>query len=252
MVDLSLASGLGPLQAVALAGVICFLGAHAALQAGWMRGRSPAFSGLNLAAAGLMAPALVAAFGWIAAVALALWAAIALAGVLRLGAGRGRMGIGADEAPVVEALVPGLPSDRARVLLGLGQWREVRPGTPLATEGEPVRWLSYIAEGYCEVERAEERIATLGAGSLVGEVTLFSGGPATATVRTIGRTRIFSLEEKHLRRLLASEDDIRAALEHNILSIVGGRLVRTTDDVARLKRVFEKTGLGKRKGGRRR
>ena len=244
-------SGIDPLMALALAGALCLLGAHAAVQAGWLRGRSPAFAGLALAAAGLAAPALVAAFGWGAAAVLGAWACVALLGVFRPGLLRGRMGIGADEAPVVEALVPGLPSERARVLLSRGQWRQVRPGTALTTEGEAVRWLSYLAEGYCEVERGDERIATLGPGSLIGEITLFSGAPATATVRTIGNTRIFSLEEKQLRRLLANEDDIRVALEHNILSVVGGRLVRTTDDIARLKRVFDKTGLGKRKKARR-
>ena len=228
---------------LAALGGACFLATFAAVQIGAVRARSYRFVALNLAAAALMAPLLVGALGLGSALFLALWAVIGLAAVMRLRRLRAGMRISADEAPVIEALVPGLPNDRARLLLALGQWQDPNAGTALTHEGKPARWLSYLAEGRCVVEHDGERVAMLEAGSLIGEITFLSGAPATATVRTVGRTRLFALETKQLRRMLSREDDIRIALERRILSVLGLRLTRTTDDIARLKRTFEQAGF---------
>ena len=248
VIDQSISAWPAAALLLAVAGALCFLGAFAAVQVGALRARGYAFLALNGTAAALMAPLLLDAFGWAAAVFLALWIALALGAALRIRRLSAQMKISPDEEPVVKAMVPGLPNDRARLLLGRGQWQDPNPGTVLTQEGEPARWLIYLAEGRCVVEHDGERIATLEPGSLIGEITFLSGAPATATVRTAGRTRIFSLETRALRRMLEREDDIRIALERRILSVLGLRLTRTTDDIARLKRRFEQAGLtgGKR------
>lgn len=235
-----------------LGGALLGLVALAMLLAGRWDGATCRFAGLALAAALLVTPALAGAFGAVGAVVAGLWAAIGLAGIARLRLGRSRMKIGADEEPIVEALVPGLPSDRARVLLSLGEWRELGPGQALTTEGQPVRWLAYVAEGNCVVERDGERVASLGPQSLIGEMTFLSGAPATATVRTVGTTRIFRFEVRQLRRALERHEDIRAALEHNLLSVLGLRLRETTGQMARLRRVFDQAGMTPRRKIRRR
>ena len=62
---------------------------------------------------------------------------------------------------------------------------DLREGKVLITEGERGREFFVIVEGEVEVRRKGRKVATLGAGSFVGEMALLSKVPRTATVTAL-------------------------------------------------------------------
>jgi signal-transduction protein with cAMP-binding, CBS, and nucleotidyltransferase domain len=67
---------------------------------------------------------------------------------------------------------------------------EVPAGRVLATQGELGREFVVIVDGKAEVTRDGIQIATLGAGSFFGEMSLLDQQPRTATVTTVEPTRL--------------------------------------------------------------
>lgn len=62
----------------------------------------------------------------------------------------------------------------------------LRPGATLAREGELGREAFVILSGTAEVRRRGRKIAELGEGDVVGEMSVVSHGPRTATVTVTG------------------------------------------------------------------
>lgn len=78
-------------------------------------------------------------------------------------------------------------SDDALQLAGRFQFLELRADSQLVREGERAEGLYVILLGRCEVHmaRAGGTVATVGPGDLVGEISLLTHGPATATVTAV-------------------------------------------------------------------
>ena len=83
----------------------------------------------------------------------------------------------------------------------------------MTVEGEANRNLVYILEGEADVVLNGQTVAQCGAGAFVGEMTLFSNEPATATVRLTTRARYLALNSKALLALSQQEFEIAQALE---------------------------------------
>ncbi|KJV09946.1 hypothetical protein VZ95_08235, partial [Elstera litoralis] len=66
-----------------------------------------------------------------------------------------------------------------------GQRREVSKGGCLTEEGKPVTRIAIILRGVADVliDKGRRSVATLGAGDIVGEISLVDQRPATATVQ---------------------------------------------------------------------
>lgn len=102
------------------------------------------------------------------------------------------------------------PDELARIA-GQGSVREAEGGVVLREDGERGDTLMVVLDGRVEVVKEDQHghphvLVTLERGAILGELSLLSGAPATATLRTSGPCRLFELERGHFERLLSSGD----------------------------------------------
>jgi hypothetical protein len=123
------------------------------------------------------------------------------------------------ETAFVARHFPTLSRGEARALLDLGTWRDLADGDVLATQGHPVSALSFLASGRAGVEVGGVHVAECGADDFVGEMTVLSAQPATATVRATGPLRVWQIAPDALRNLLERRDvfarELDAAIARN-------------------------------------
>ena len=92
------------------------------------------------------------------------------------------------------ALFGGLDREILDRLLALGVLTEFADGEALVTEGEPGTDFFILKEGAVDVcvlkgegeDRREEQVRNLGPGAVIGEISMLTGRPRTATVRAEG------------------------------------------------------------------
>lgn len=113
-----------------------------------------------------------------------------------------------------EAVVPGLEPAQARRVLDAGQWRQAPAGEVMMVYGQLASHLIFIAEGEVSVAVHDAVVASYGHGELVGEMSVLTDLPATATITTLRPTRYLALERHALRRLMAHDPDIEQAIDH--------------------------------------
>ena len=75
-------------------------------------------------------------------------------------------------------------------------------GWPLVQEGIPADACYVLTEGSALVFSQREQIAEIGAGDLVGEMTLLGGGQRTATVTSSSRVAGLRIENEALKPVL--------------------------------------------------
>lgn len=85
-------------------------------------------------------------------------------------------------------------------------------GTVLTREGQ-TGGLAYVLEaGTCDVLRGGRKVASLGPGDVVGELSLIDGGPRTATVRAVTDVDALEIAGRDLQRLLRHAPGLRRSL----------------------------------------
>ena len=84
--------------------------------------------------------------------------------------------------------------------------------------------LHWIADGTAEVLVDDDPTGTCGPRSLVGEATLFSGDPATGTVRLTADSKLWSIEADTLRAYAEAHPDVRQILDHGFTRSLGEKL----------------------------
>ena len=167
-----------------------------------------------IAAAG----AIIAWLGWHAAGAMALPAAflVVIVGLVQSlgGAFRDRRAeLSDDEELFAQGPLAGLGRAEVRRFLDQGMWVSGRTGDVLTREGDPVGALTWLASGAAEVIAHGAEVGTVGPGQLVGEATILSIDPATATVRLTEDSHFWCAPAKALTAYLAAQPRTRAALE---------------------------------------
>lgn len=119
----------------------------------------------------------------------------------------------ADERAFYETAVPSLEPRDARKLLHAGKWLEAPPGTILAVEGQPVEQLAFIVAGAVDIRVANRNVAEVGPNGFIGEISVSTGGPATATAVARTPVRYLAFDAPFLRKLLDGSDEIGRAVE---------------------------------------
>ena len=118
-----------------------------------------------------------------------------------------------EERMFHDKAVPTLSTGQVRRLLDIGRWREVIAGTLLTRAGERVTELCFGARGQVDIVVDGKKVGECGPGTLVGEIGMSTGEPATATAVCATPVRYLSFEAPRLYRLLDSHVDLQDAVE---------------------------------------
>jgi NTE family protein len=119
-----------------------------------------------------------------------------------------------------------LPPEDLAAIGGLLRPVTVRKGSVIFREGEAADALYLVDSGQLEVLRGRQAppVASLGPGSVAGELALLLGEPRSATLRAASPCRLWKLGRDDLDRLLAAHSSIALELSAEL----GRRLVTTT------------------------
>jgi CRP-like cAMP-binding protein len=120
--------------------------------------------------------------------------------------------------------------------------RSLEPGEVLFAQGGTEAMLFIVISGILQISQrielsAQQTAGYIGAGDYIGEVSLLTGAPyaATATART--HCKLYGLDCKDLKPLLAANTDLYAEFDRSArlgLAILNrGAAVRATDESAR-------------------
>lgn len=153
---------------------------------------------------------------------------------------------GVEAALAKSTLFRGLSDEGRARLAGAGLQMALDPGARLFAKGEPGDALFVLIEGEMEVRATSEggrdvRIASLGPGSVIGEMAVLDGEPRSADVGALRRSRLLKIGREAVigaltaepvalidlvvemsRRLRATD----AKLEDEALLDLGGKLAR--------------------------
>jgi CRP/FNR family transcriptional regulator, cyclic AMP receptor protein len=103
---------------------------------------------------------------------------------------------------------------------------EVPAGRVLCKEGAPGREFFVLVEGEVDVVKNGRRVAALGAGDFVGEISLLEQTPRTATVTAKTPLRFFVLTPKEFQQVL----DENPSVERKILRALARRVLELSRD----------------------
>ena len=93
-------------------------------------------------------------------------------------------------------------------------------GRELTSEGRTGREFVILVEGVADVTRKGKNVNELGPGDFLGEISLVTGRPRTATVTTTAPSRVLVLGARDFRRLLRD----LPSLQLKVLDALGDRL----------------------------
>jgi len=96
----------------------------------------------------------------------------------------------------------------------------VKGGTTIIDQGDTGREAFVVVTGSLTVKRNGKKVATLGPGSMVGELSLLDHGPRTATVVTDGDSDLFVIDQRSFAAVL----DTVPTLSHKLLATLAGRV----------------------------
>ena len=105
---------------------------------------------------------------------------------------------------------------------------DVPAGHVLMRQGASGGEMFVIASGGVVVDRNGSEVATLGPGSVVGEMALLSEGPRTATVTTTEPSTLFVLAHREFHSLM----DASAEVRNCVLTAVAHRIREGEEDRA--------------------
>ncbi|HET7876588.1 MAG TPA: cyclic nucleotide-binding domain-containing protein [Methylomirabilota bacterium] len=136
-------------------------------------------------------------------------------------------------------LCPTLTHAQAGALLAASVPRGGAAGEEIIREGQPGLGLFFFVSGQVEVLRrtadgTEQPLVVVEAPSLLGEISLITDGPHSATVRAKTRCEFRFLSKEQFRRRLAADDLAAHRLVSSIAALLAQRLMRLSDEMVRL------------------
>ena len=93
-------------------------------------------------------------------------------------------------------------------------------GTMLVDQGQTGHEAFVVVDGKVAVKRNGRKVATLGQGAIVGELSLLDHGPRTATVTTDTESTVLVLDQRHFSSVI---DEV-PHISHKIMAVLAGRI----------------------------
>ncbi len=101
-------------------------------------------------------------------------------------------------------------------LVSLMQYRELREGEAIVSEGQPADHIVVLVAGKSEVSRqvegAHKTIAFLSGGSILGDISLLTGSPATSTVTCATDCEVLEVTRESLNQLARTHPGVPQVL----------------------------------------
>lgn len=138
----------------------------------------------------------------------------------------------ADERVFYEIAVPTLEPADAHRLIRAGRWLTAEPGTVLTREDEIAKDLAFIVSGDVDIEVAGRRVGHCGPGSFVGEISVSTGSPASATAVVRVATRYLAFDRAFVAAAIDRRGEIGQALELAFRHGLRDKLLRTNTAMA--------------------
>ena len=113
-----------------------------------------------------------------------------------------------------------LSKNKLKEVASIADEIDLPKGKNLTREGERGREFFVLIEGGAEVRKGERRVNTLGPGDFLGEISLITKVPRTATVTTSEPTRVLVITDRAFGQLLRDSPEI----SQGVLEAVGERL----------------------------
>lgn len=207
-------------------GAAFYIGSYASLQSGLIKGSGYTYAVLNLIAASLVLISLTYAFNAASAFIQVFWIAISIVGIARIFLLTYNNKFSGDEREMLDDVFPLMPAPMARRLLNHGRWTTLQPGALLTEEDTPVKELHYILSGEALVTCGGQLVAEIRRG-FVGELNVFSEGPASATVKVTQPTQIFTISGEAMRALCKADAETGLHVEQWLRASVGRKLIES-------------------------
>lgn len=206
-------------------GVAFYIGSYIGLQTGFIPGVGYMYATCNLLGASLVLVSLIHEWNRASAMISLAWIIISLVGITRTFLLKRRLHFTNEEELFLKSGLPGVPREVARKILDAGNWLTLDPGTYLTHEGQPVEHLYFIAGGTAGVFVMGNEVAELREG-FVGELNVMEGGPASAAVKTLERTRVFCVSGEALRRMTKVDPQTSLYLETHLSTSTKQKLMQ--------------------------
>jgi CRP/FNR family transcriptional regulator, cyclic AMP receptor protein len=138
-----------------------------------------------------------------------------------------------NEAPAPSGQADQLLADASEedwaTLLEHTRYRRFGPGDAVVTAGAWDQSLYLVLEGQLEVladrgRRGHQRIASIGAGSVIGELAFFDGAPRSALVRAVTPAVLAELSRAEFDALAMANPDLAQRLLFDLGRILAQRL----------------------------
>jgi CRP-like cAMP-binding protein len=108
-------------------------------------------------------------------------------------------------------------------------------GETLFEEGDPANGVAAVLEGTVEVVKQGRMLATLGPGSVLGELSVFvASASRSATARASSPVRLITWRAEDVPARLARHERLATAIVADMAFVLAERLERRTQDVVRL------------------
>ncbi len=137
-------------------------------------------------------------------------------------------------------LFEGLSNEEVREMVRACELVSFEPGDTLFEQGDEADALFIVGQGELEVVAQStlgEKVvlAVLGAGTVVGEMSLIQGGPRSATVESVSESEVFRLDHDTFEEMRKQQSPAAYKIILGLAATVGERR-RETD--ARIQEVF--------------
>lgn len=122
----------------------------------------------------------------------------------------------------LRTFLPGIEPEALELLCSHLEWVEVPGGGTLINQGEPGESMYITVSGRLrayvrDTDGQQRRVADMGRGQIIGEISLFTGAPRAATVVAVRDSVLVRLTKDMFKHLLARSAQVSIALTRQII-----------------------------------